>query len=310
MMLNRRDALGLAALAAPPLPAQAMTPVAQIPAQALALPDPTEMIRLWPDGAPGGEAVTVTAKVTERSSDPGYHDRFAQYTTDPILTVLRPERPNGAAAAADPRRRLHPGGDRQGGPRVARPSRPAGVTVFVLRYRLPADGWAAGPDVAAAGRPAGHAPDPRHARRLAGSIPARVAVLGFSAGGHRGRARWPRGTERDLRAGRRGRRRVAPARPVGPDVSGDRPWPSPSPTPGRARRCWARRRRRSAMRPYSLEHDGLAGAPPTFLVHALDDAVGAGREQPATAGRAAHGGRRDGGGASLRGGRATASAFA
>ena len=142
MTVSRRDALGLAALAATPLPAQAMTPVAQ----QLAPLDPTEVIRLWPNGAPGGEGVTVTAKVTERSRDPGYHDRFAQFTTDPILTVMRPERPNGASML------LIPGGgyrwavvDKEGLD-VARPFAAAGVTCFVLRYRLPYDGWAAGAD--------------------------------------------------------------------------------------------------------------------------------------------------------------------
>ncbi|HEX8660812.1 MAG TPA: hypothetical protein VF686_03010 [Brevundimonas sp.] len=89
-MLNRRGALGLAALAAGPKP-PGLTP------QAVAPPDPQEVIRLWPGAAPGGANVTVTPRVVERSTDPAFHDRFAQYTTDPILTVLRPERPNGAS---------------------------------------------------------------------------------------------------------------------------------------------------------------------------------------------------------------------
>ena len=92
MTFNRRTALGLAALAATARPVAAMIPVSQnAPA------DPTETIRLWPGAAPGGERVTVTPRVTERSTDPAFHDRFAQYTTDPILTVLRPARPNGAS---------------------------------------------------------------------------------------------------------------------------------------------------------------------------------------------------------------------
>ena len=71
MMLNRRGALGLAALAATPAPARALTPVSQ----QLAPPDPTETIRLWPGAAPGGENVTVTPAVVERSTDPTFHDR-------------------------------------------------------------------------------------------------------------------------------------------------------------------------------------------------------------------------------------------
>ena len=145
--------------------------------------DPTEIIRLWPDGAPGGEGVTVTPIVPERSTDPAFHDRYAQYTTDPILTVFRPERPNGSAML------LIPGGgyrwavlDKEGYD-VARVFAASGTTCFVLRYRLPADGWAAGADAPLQ--------DAQRAIRLIrsraagyGVDPKKIAVLGASAGGH------------------------------------------------------------------------------------------------------------------------------
>ena len=56
-----------------------------------------------------------------------------------------------------------------------------GITAFVLFYRLPHEGWAAGPDVPLA--------DARRAMRLvrrrrAGVDPRRVCAMGFSAGGH------------------------------------------------------------------------------------------------------------------------------
>jgi len=264
MTVSRRDALGLAALAATPLPAQAMTPVAQQPAP----PDPTEVIRLWPNGAPGGDGVTVTAKVTERSRDPSYHDRFAQFTTDPILTVMRPERPNGASML------LVPGGgykwavvDKEGLD-VARPFAAAGVTCFVLRYRLPEDGWAAGPDAPLQ--------DAQRALRLIraraaadGLDPARVAVLGASAGGHlaglltaRADATYAAVDEADAVSFR-------------PDLSfliypvatmadpfvhaGSRTaLLGPAPTA-------------EAIERYSLEQMDWAGRPPTLLIHALDD---------------------------------------
>jgi len=179
MTLNRRTALGLAALAATPVTAAALTPTSGRTAP----PDPIETIRLWPDGSPGGEGVTVTPRVVERSTDPAFHDRFAQYTTDPILTVLRPARPNGASLL------LIPGGgykwavvDKEGLD-CARVFAAAGITCFVLRYRLPGDGWAAGPDAPLQ--------DAQRAMRLVrsraaidGLDPARVAVLGASAGGH------------------------------------------------------------------------------------------------------------------------------
>ena len=90
MLLNRRGALGLAALAAAPKPSGLV-----IGAQTVAPPDPQEVIRLWPDAAPGGAKVTVTPRVVERSTDPAFHDRFAQYTTDPWVGGLgqRPFRP-------------------------------------------------------------------------------------------------------------------------------------------------------------------------------------------------------------------------
>ena len=173
--LSRRSLLGAAAVTA--------AAAGAVQAQTMAPADPTEVVHLWPKGAPGGENVTVTPIVPERSTDPAFHDRFAQYTTDPILTVMRPERPNGAALL------LIPGGgyrwavlDKEGFD-VARVFAAAGVTCFVLRYRLPADGWAAGPNAPLQ--------DAQRALRLIrahaadyGVDPARIASLGASAGGH------------------------------------------------------------------------------------------------------------------------------
>ncbi len=265
MTLNRRTALGLAALAA--TPAMARTAVGDtVP---VAPPDPLEVVRLWPHGAPGGERVTVTPRVVERSTDPGFHDRIAQFTTDPILTVLRPGRPNGASLL------LIPGGgyrwavvDKEGLD-CARVFAAAGVTCFVLRYRLPGDGWAAGPDAPLQ--------DAQRALRLVrsqavehGLDPARVAVLGASAGGHlagmlTARADttyaavdaadgashrpdlsillYPVATMTDPHVHARSRLELLGA----------------SPTP-------------EAIDRYSLERMDWTGRPPTLLLHAMDDA--------------------------------------
>lgn len=172
--LSRRSLLGAAAVTAA---------ASAVQAQTVAPADPTEVVHLWPDGAPGGENVTVTPIVPERSTDPSFHDRYAQYTTDPILTVMRPERPNGAALL------LIPGGgyrwavlDKEGFD-CAWVFAAAGITCFVLRYRLPADGWTAGPNAPLQ--------DAQRAIRLIranaadyGIDPARIASLGASAGGH------------------------------------------------------------------------------------------------------------------------------
>ena len=263
MTLNRRAALGLAALATTARPALAKTPVSQV-----APADPVEIIRLWPGAAPGGERVTVTPQVTERSTDPAFHDRFARYTTDPILTVLRPVRPNGASLL------LIPGGgykwavvDKEGLD-CARVFAGAGVTCFVLRYRLPGDGWAAGPDAPLQ--------DAQRALRLVrsqaaahGLDPARVGVLGASAGGHlagmltaRADATYAAVDEADAVSHR-------------PDLSillypvatmsdphvhaGSRlELLGPAPTP-------------EGIERYSLERMDWRGRPPTFLLHAIDD---------------------------------------
>ena len=179
MDVNRRGLLIMGAAA----PAFAAALPASAKVQTIAPPDPAEVIRLWPEGAPGGEGVSVVPIVPERSTDPAYRDRYAQYTIDPIMTVMRPERPNGSAML------LIPGGgyrwavlDKEGFD-VARVFAASGTTCFVLRYRLPADGWAAGADAPLQ--------DTQRAIRLIrsraaefGVRPDRIAVLGASAGGH------------------------------------------------------------------------------------------------------------------------------
>jgi acetyl esterase/lipase len=264
MMLNRRGALGLAALAATPGPALAMTPVAR----QVAPPDPNETIRLWPGAAPGGANVTVTPQVVERSTDPAFHDRFARYTTDPILTVLRPERPNGASLL------LIPGGgykwavvDKEG-LECARPFAAAGVTCFILRYRLPRDGWSAGP--------AAPLQDAQRAMRLVrrqamaeGLDPGRVAVLGASAGGHLAGA---------LTAGRDAVYEAvdeADALSFRPDLSilmyPVAAMDGPFVHAGSRRELLGDEPSPEAIARWSLEQMDWTGAPPTFLLHAMDD---------------------------------------
>ncbi|KQW78842.1 alpha/beta hydrolase [Brevundimonas sp. Root1279] len=266
MTVNRRAALGLAALAAAPLPARAVTPVSQ----ATAPPDPTETIRLWPGAAPGGERVTVTPKVVERSTDPSFHDRFAQYTTDPILTVLRPERPNGASLL------LIPGGgykwavvDKEGLD-VARVFAAAGVTCYVLRYRLPGDGWAAGPDAPLQ--------DAQRALRLVraraaadGLDPARVAVLGASAGGHLAGMLTARADVTYAPVDE------ADAAPFRPDLSillyPVATMADPYVHAGSSKEMLGESPSPEAIARYSLERMTWSGRPPVFLLHAIDDAA-------------------------------------
>lgn len=171
---DRRALLGLAAglMAAPALAraADAASP-------------PVETVDLWPDAAPGGEKVSVTEQVILRTPGGDPNDTAFLNVTKPWLTMRRPAKPNGAAVL------MIPGGGymrvavgKKGGPIDAWLAS-LGITAFVMDYRLPADGWAAGPDVALQ--------DAQRAIRLIrarapslGVDPAKVATIGFSAGGH------------------------------------------------------------------------------------------------------------------------------
>lgn len=182
-MIDRRAFVALASAGlATQLTANTLPPISggTLPA---GLPQPSEAIDLWPDGAPGLPTVTLTETITERSTDPQLTDRAVFGISRPRMAVFRPARPNGAAVM------ITPGGgykwvvvDKEGY-ELGRWLAARGFTVFVLFYRLPGEGWAAGPDVVLQ--------DSQRAMRLIrhraadyGVDPERVAAMGFSAGGH------------------------------------------------------------------------------------------------------------------------------
>jgi acetyl esterase/lipase len=146
-------------------------------------PDPVETINLWPNGSPGAPAALPVETVRERSKDPAYNDRYVFGISRPRMAVFRPAKPNGAAVM------ITPGGgynwvvvDKEGY-EMARWLTARGVTVFVLFYRLPHEGWAAGPNT-----PLQDAQRAirliRHRASRYGLDPTRVCAMGFSAGGH------------------------------------------------------------------------------------------------------------------------------
>lgn len=153
-----------------------------LPAAAHAAPareDAARTIALWDpqDSASAGQ-------ITERSDDPAVPDRIIEDVRAPYLAVYAPARPNGIALL------VTPGGgyarivlDKEGTALVPAFVDAAGITLFVLRYRLPDRMHAEGADAPLA--------DAQRAMRLIraqasdyGIDPARVGVMGFSAGGH------------------------------------------------------------------------------------------------------------------------------
>lgn len=148
-----------------------------------AVPPAEEVLYLWPGQPPGSPAVLPVESIVERSSDPALPDRAVTGVGTPTLTVFRPVRPNGAALL------VVPGGvyarvvlDKEG-IETARLAAEAGYTALLLRYRLPAEGWANRAEVPLQ--------DAQRAMRLIragapkfGISPGRVGVIGYSAGGH------------------------------------------------------------------------------------------------------------------------------
>lgn len=158
------------------------TTAAAAPALAQAS-DPTEIVKLWPGKPPGALAVLPHEEIVDRMKTSGFQDRYVTGVGEPLMTVFRPARPNGAACL------ISPGGgyirvviDKEGF-EIARCLAEAGVTSFVLRYRLPAEGWAAPAETPLQ--------DAQRAIRLIranaakyGVDPKRIVSLGCSAGGH------------------------------------------------------------------------------------------------------------------------------
>ena len=183
MNIGRRSLLGLAATGVATAALGQTPPPISGKTLPSGLPQPSETIDLWPNGAPGKPASALVETVNERSTDAQLTDRAVFGISRPRMAVFRPSRPNGAAVM------ITPGGgyrwvvvDKEGY-ELGRWLSARGFTVFVLFYRLPGEGWAAGPDVALS--------DAQRAMRLIrhrasdyGVDPERVAAMGFSAGGH------------------------------------------------------------------------------------------------------------------------------
>ncbi len=165
MLLGQR----MAAAAEEPAP----PPPATLPANWRRAPS----IALWPGEPPG------FAGYRAQPVPAGWTDAYRRNVAMPQLQVFRPRRPNGIAVLAIPGGAYWFVSVGNEGADLAPRLTSQGYTVFVLTYRLPGEGWNARADVPLQ--------DAQRAMRLIRSRaaelridPARVAVLGFSAGGH------------------------------------------------------------------------------------------------------------------------------
>jgi acetyl esterase/lipase len=180
MSLSRRD-LVKSPLALAGASAIGLAAATDVKAQASAT-DTRERIELWPH-APAGALHPDMAEVIEQTStSPYYSSRRARGITKPYIIAQPAAQPNGSAVL------IIPGGSFQyayfehEGYYVADILNRAGISCFILIYRMAQDGWS---DPVRVG-PADAQRAMRVVRAQAARFhldPERVGVLGFSAGG-------------------------------------------------------------------------------------------------------------------------------
>lgn len=257
---SRRTILGgatLAALAASPL-------AAQVSAQ-------DEVVELWPGPPPGSRGTIITRKIDDQAHDPAHPDRWVTGIARPVLVVRRPPRPNGTAVL------VVPGGgyeflsyDNEGTSQAAWLNA-RGITAFILMYRLPGEGWDGRADVPLQ--------DAQRAVRVIRSRATgfgvrkdRIAVLGFSAGGHLAGSIATRHAEKvytPVDVADRQSARPDLAALIYPVVSLYEPYAHA----GSRDALLGSGADTGDLRRYSVERRVDKDTPPVFLVHAADDGL-------------------------------------
>jgi acetyl esterase/lipase len=221
-----------------------------------------EIVKLWPGAAPGSSRPEGPEKIGSKGSATG----AVSNVTEPRMEIYRPAKPNGAAA-------LIIGGGGYFRIQIESAARPVaryllarGVTVAVLYYRLPGDGWNA------------DAPfqDGQRAMRLLradakrlGIDPKRIGAIGSSAGGHLAGILATRGAH-DFYP----RIDSVDAQAATPDYAGlIYPVISMRPPIDTTRTKRELDELPDFLDAYSVEVQVTAATPPVFLAHAADDPI-------------------------------------
>jgi acetyl esterase/lipase len=166
--VDRRTVLGLGAGLLANLPRAARAAESAAP----------ETIVLWPDGVPGGARPALQLQYSGPADE-----RNATGIIEPALALVRPPNPDGCALLIVPGGGYMQEGIDIEGFDIAHRFAEAGVTSFVLTYRLPYEGWSQGPIVVL--QDAQRALRTIRARAHTLDLdPVRIGAIGFSAGGH------------------------------------------------------------------------------------------------------------------------------
>src|SRR3569623_56369 len=135
--MDRRTVLG-AGLGSALLPATAWAQ----PHETGFLPgDSEEFIGLWPGTPPGGEGIHLNLKVDDAVQPDGFHVRAVSQIQTPGFFVYRPVKPTGLGLLIIPGGGYTSEGGDRGGREIAQYFAARGFISFVLRYRLPGEGW-------------------------------------------------------------------------------------------------------------------------------------------------------------------------